>query len=52
MCIYLLRDRERESASRGGAERERGRERISSQFCSVSTEPDARLDLRNHKIMT
>ena len=27
-------------------------ERESQEFCTISTEPDARLDLMNHEIMT
>ena len=34
--------------SRGRAERER----ISSKLCTLSSEPDAGLELTNHKIMT
>ena len=36
--------------SRGGAEK--GRERLSSRLCAVSTEPDVELKLRNGQIMT
>ena len=43
-----LKDR----GSRGGAERERERERIPSRFCAVSPESDVGLDLMNHEIMT
>ena len=32
-------------ASKGGAERERGRERIPSRLCPLSTEPDVELNL-------
>ena len=45
-------ERERESMSRGGAERERGRHRIGSRLQAVSTEPDTGLKLMNHEIMT
>ena len=38
--------------SGGGAERERGRERIQSRFHAVSAEPDVGLDLTNPEIMT
>ena len=48
MFIYLLR--ERKSTSRGGAER--GKKRIPSRPCPVSTEPDMGLDPTNHEIMT
>ena len=36
----------------GERERERGRERIPSRFCPVSTEPDVGLDSMNREIMT
>ena len=36
----------------GGRERERGRERIPSRLCSVSTEPNVELELTNHEITT
>ena len=38
--------------SGGGAERERGRERIPARLCAVSAEPDGGLNPRNHEIMT
>ena len=38
--------------SRGGAERERERERVPSRLHAVSTEPDMGLDPTNPKIMT
>ena len=38
--------------SRGGARRERGRERIPSRLCTVITEPDVGLELTNREIMT
>ena len=44
--------RERESESRGGAERGRERERIPSRLHSVSAELDAGLELMNCEIMT
>ena len=47
-----MKKRERVSTSRGGAERERERERIPSRLHTVSTEPDVRLDLTNREIMT
>ena len=40
--------RETETASRGGAERER----IPSRLCAFSVEPDAGLELTNGEIMT
>ena len=52
--VYLfLRDSERQSASRGGAEREGDAEsEAGSRLRTVSTEPDAGLDLTNCEIMT
>ena len=52
--IYLfLRDRERQSMSRGGAEREGDTEsEAGSRLLAVSTEPDAGLELMKRKIMT
>ena len=48
MFIYLERDRKRvhvlACTSWGGAERERGRERISSRLCADNKEPDVGLD--------
>ena len=43
--IYFERDRVRKSG--GGAERERGRQRIPSKPCTVSTEPYMGLELMN-----
>ena len=43
-------EREREKARAPGRGRERGRERIPSGLCTVSTEPDAGLELTNRKI--
>ena len=45
--LFILREREHEKG-----EAERGRERIPSRFCAVSAEPDPRLHLTNHEIMT
>ena len=42
----------REHASRGGAERERGRERIPSKLHTASTEPDAGPEPTNREIIT
>ena len=36
----------------GGEGREMGRERIPSRFCTVSTEPDAGVDLTKRETMT
>ena len=60
LLIYLflnvysfLKDRERESASRGGAEREGDTEsEAGSRLRAVSTEPNAGLELTIHEIMT
>ena len=49
--IYLFlreRERDRESTCRGGTER---RDRIPSRLCTISTEPDAGLELTNCEIM-
>ena len=49
----LLRNRDRQSVSRGGAEREGDREsEAGSRLGAVSTEPNTGLKLTNHKIMT
>ena len=49
----FLRDRERQSASRGGAERQGDTEsEAGSRPRAVSTEPDAGLELTNREIMT
>ena len=51
MHIYLLR--ERQSASRGGAEREGDTEsEAGSRLRAVSTEPDAGLEPMNREIKT
>ena len=52
--VYLLlRDRETQSMSRGGAEREGDTEsEAGSRLQAVSTELDAGLELTNRKIMT
>ena len=52
--VYLLlRDRERQSVSRGGAEREGDTEsEAGSRLWAVSTESVAGLELTNHEIMT
>ena len=49
----LLRDRERQSVSRGGVERETETEsEAGSRLRAVSTEPDAGLEPTNCEIMT
>ena len=47
-----MRERERERASRGGAERERGRERIPSRLHTVCAEPNMGFELMNHEVVT
>ena len=49
---FIYFEREGESASREGAERERGRERIPRRLHAVSREPRAGLKLMNREIMT
>ena len=52
--VYLfLRERQRQSASRGGAEREGDtKSKAGSRLRAVSPEPDAGLELVNCEIMT
>ena len=52
--FFILRERETETerASKGGAEREMGREIIASRLCTLSTEPNAGFKPMNHEIMT
>ena len=50
MNFILKKLRERERA--GGSGTERGRERIPGRLRTVSTEPDAGLDLTNCEIVT
>ena len=47
--LFILRGRTEQGR---GRERERGRERIPSRLCAVSTEADVGLDTTNHEIMT
>ena len=48
-----MRERQRESASKGGAEREGDTEsEAGSRLQAVSTEPKVGLDFTNHEIMT
>ena len=47
-CLFF----ERERKSRGGAERERGRQRIPSRLCANSREPHAGLEPTNCGIVT
>ena len=49
--LFIYFERDTECASRGGAGRERRRERILSRLCTVLTEPDSGLDLTNHEIV-
>ena len=46
------RERERERASTNSGRAEREGERTPSRLCTVSTEPDAGLELTNHEIIT
>ena len=50
--IYLFWERERVSKHKQGRGRDRGRERIPSRLCTVSTEPDVGLKPMNCEIMT
>ena len=50
--LLILRERERDGTSKGGAERERGGERILSRLLTVSPEPDMGLDFMICEIMT
>ena len=54
MFIYFWqRERERQSMSGGGAEREGDTKwEAGSRLWAVSTEPDVGLELRDHEIMT
>ena len=52
MFVYFERERKSKHTSRVGAERERGRERISSRLHTISMEPDVGLKLMNCEIMT
>ena len=45
-------ERDTDSASGGGAERDRGRQKITSRLHTASTEPDAGLYPMNHEVMT
>ena len=51
MFIHFEKDRETERENEQGRVRERG-ERIPSRLHTVSTEPNAGLDLKNCEIMT
>ena len=47
------RERKREREVEGQRKRKRGRrERIPCRLCTFSAEPDVRLELTNHEIMT
>ena len=50
LCLFIYFERGREGGRE--RERERERERIPSRLCTVSAEPDVRLKLMNHEIMT
>ena len=52
MFLFIF-ETEKDSVSGGGAEREGDTEsKPSSRLGAVSTEPDMRLELMNHEIMT
>ena len=50
--IYFERERERKRAPEGEGQRERERETIPSRLCTVSTELDVGLKLKNREILT
>ena len=51
--VYSVPERERQSTSRGGAEREGGTEsEAGSRLRAVSTEPDVGLELTDREIVT
>ena len=50
--ILTERQKERNRECKQGRGKERGRERIPSRICTVSTEPDVGLKLTNCEIMT
>ena len=53
MFYLFLREREKQSMSEGGAERERDTEfKAGSRLWAVSTEPDVGLKLTSHEVMT
>ena len=52
LLISFERKRDRVHVHKWNKGREKGRKRIPSRLHSVSTEPDARLKLTNHEIMT
>ena len=53
MFIYFLKERQRQSVSRGGAERVADTEsEAGSMLRAVSTEPDMGLEPKNSEIMT
>ena len=51
ICLFWENEREREHEQMGRG-RERDKERIPNRLQAISTEPDARLDLMKHKIIT
>ena len=52
LFIYFERERQRQRERVGEGQREKERERIPSRFFTVSTEPDAGLELKNCEVMT
>ena len=57
VSLFMLRERKRERergkghVSRGGVERERGREKIPSRLCAISVEPHTGLDPMKYEVM-
>ena len=52
LSLFIYLEREKPCTSRGGAERERERERIPRRLPAASTESDMGLGLMNREIMT
>ena len=52
LSLFILKDRETEHLSGGGAERERERQRIPSRVYAAGTESDVGLELTNCEILT
>ena len=50
--FYLFILRERKNMQEQGEGRQRGKERIPSRLCAISTEPDEGLNPKNYEIMT
>ena len=50
--VYLEKERERERERGREGQKERERERIPGRLPTINTEPDAGLEVMNHKIIT